>query len=252
MHSFKYKDTAIHYQSIGELDAPVIIWGHGWGQSHQAFMKLVPSLSNLGRHIVLDFPGFGDSPVPQSGGNWGSFEYAQAIADFISSEFPEQRVIWIGHSFGCRIGTQLAANHPNLVERMIFIAGAGLPRKRSIVFKAQVNAFKILKCLPFINKEKLRKKFGSADYLSAGEMRETFLSVINEDLSGEAKRISCPVKLIYGSDDTETPPEIGRRYQGLIKDASMVELEGQDHYTVLSGGRHQVAPLIKKFITEKY
>lgn len=250
MHSFQHKDATIHYQSIGEADAPVIIWGHGWGQSHQAFLPLATSLAQLGRHIIIDFPGFGSSPVPENGGNWGSFEYAEAMADFIQTTFPEQRIIWIGHSFGCRVGTQLAAHHPDLVERMVFIGGAGLPRKRSLYFKARVTLFKILKHLPLINKDKLRKKFGSSDYLSAGEMRETFLSVIRENLSDEAQKVTCPVQLIYGTNDTETPPEIGRRYQSLMQDARMVELEGQDHYSVLSNGRHQVVHLIKQFITK--
>ena len=249
MHSFPYKDTTIHYQSLGDADAPVVIWGHGWGQSHQAFMALATSLPKLGRHILIDFPGFGDSPVPDSA-DWGSRDYAECIAAFIMAEFPNQRVIWIGHSFGCRVGVQLAAHHRDLIDRMISIAGAGLPRKRSIAFQARVNAFKFLKRMPFIDKDKLRQKFGSADYLSAGALHQTFINVIREDLSPEAKKIACPVLLIYGADDTETPPEIGRRYEALIKNASMIELEGQDHYTVLGSGRHQVAPLIKKFISE--
>ena len=80
MHSFKHKDATIHYQSIGERDAPVVLWGHGWGQSHQALMALAMSLTRIGRHILVDFPGFGNSPVPEDGGNWGSFEYAEAMA----------------------------------------------------------------------------------------------------------------------------------------------------------------------------
>jgi hypothetical protein len=54
--------------------------------------------------------------------------------------------------------------------------------------------------------------------------------------------------LIYGTQDTETPLEIGERFHGLIAGSSLVSLEGQDHYTVLGAARHQVAPHLKKFI----
>ena len=76
------------------------------------------------------------------------------------------------------------------------------------------------------------------------------VKVNHEDLSDLVPQITCPVKLIYGENDDETPPEIGERLNKLIKDSEMVHLAGQDHYSVLSEGRHQVAPILKKFIDQ--
>ena len=72
--------------------------------------------------------------------------------------------------------------------------------------------------------------------------------VVNEDLSDVAKLVRCPVALIYGAADDETPPEIGRRLAKIIPDASYVELDGLDHYSVLGAGRHQIAYQLKRFV----
>lgn len=254
LHIFQGDGFELAYAQLGATHGPVIIWGHGWGQNHTGFLPLAQSLAPLGRHIVLDFPGFGESPVPfdKAEDSWGSGRYADAMAEFIGAEFAGERVIWIGHSFGCRVGTQLGARYGGLVQRMVFVAGAGLKRKRGlvqrVVLRCKVLAFKAgkrFKDWPFI------KRFasqGSADYRNAGPMRGTLVQVVNEDLAAEAAAITCPVLLIYGSNDTETPPETGERYKALIKNSEMVHLSGQDHYSVLSDGRHAVAGLIKNFI----
>ncbi|MCB1650802.1 MAG: alpha/beta hydrolase [Alphaproteobacteria bacterium] len=231
-----------------------IFWGHGWGQDHRAFEPLAESLSRLGRHVVLDFPGFGTSPEPQA--IWGTEDYADAMADFIRAQTGEgEKIIWCGHSFGGRVGVQLAARHPDLVAGLFLVAAAGLPRKRplwqKLYFKGRVALFKTLKKLiPLgLSEEWLKTKFGSADYKNvSGTMRGIFVRTVNEDLSTVAQSVSCPVLLMYGTQDSETPPEIGRRYAQLIPRAEMIELEGLDHYTVLGAGRHQLASALQRFI----
>ena len=161
-----------------------------------------------------------------------------------------------GHSFGCRVGLRLAKRHPDLIKGMCLIAGAGLPRKRSlwnkVYFGARIYLFKFLKRrIPFgVSKDWLYKKFGSADYRSAGPLRQIFIKVVNEDLSDVAAQISCPVALIYGSKDTETPADIGQRLSLIIPNSKMILLDGYDHYTILSAAQHQVAHQINALIKD--
>lgn len=243
-------EQAIHFEQLGG-SGPDIFWGHGWGHSLQAFLPLARSLENAGAHRVIDFPGFGDSPLPPE--NWGTAEYADAIAAFIKDQ-TSRKIIWIGHSFGCRVGIQLAARHPELIAGMFLIAAAGLPRKRplhkKLYFKARIKLYKFLKKLiPFGLPEKwLLKTFASPDYLKSGPLRKILVRVVNEDLSEQARTVKCPVTLLYGGQDTETPPEIGHRLAHLIPGAEMVVMDGFDHYTILSEARHQVARRINAFI----
>ena len=231
------------------------VWGHGWGQNRHAMASLAQSLAGLGHHTLLDFPGFGDAPHP--GAAWQTADYADLVARLIRTSFDGAPVVWTGHSYGGRVGIQLAARHPELVSHLVLIAAAGLPRQRTLAERARmagrVYTFKTLKHLaPYVGMdvEKLRSKFGSADYQAAGDMREILIHAIREDLSNQAARISCPTKLIYGARDTETPPEIGERLAALIPSADLTVLDGQDHYSVLGDGRHQVAKRIRDFLTE--
>ena len=154
-----------------------------------------------------------------------------------------------------RVGIQLAARYPELIDSLVLIAAAGLQRKRSLAQQARVTGkiytFKTLKRLaPVIGMDvdKLRDSFGSADYRAAGEMRDILSTVVREDLSEIATGINCPTRLIYGERDTETPPEFGERLSGLIPHAELSILGGQDHYSLLAEGRHQVAKRIRDFL----
>lgn len=234
-------------------DMPVVVWAHGWGQSHHGFAKLIEPFKARAHHICLDFPGFGASaPPPES---WGTAEYADLIASFLKDQnLPP--VIWVGHSFGCRVGTQIATRHPDMIRRMVFIAGAGLKTKRPlpkrVYLYCRIKLFKMLRCLvpEGTFKTRLMAAFGSADYKNAGPMRQVFIRVVNEDLSAHAQAITCPVTLVYGSEDTETPPQLGRKYKSLIPDSTLHILDGQDHYTVLDNGRHQVVKILNDVINK--
>jgi pimeloyl-ACP methyl ester carboxylesterase len=232
---------------------PRIVWAHGWGQDRRALKPLAEALSGLGTHLLLDFPGFGESPPPAAA--WDTADYADAAADLIATRPPAGATIWVGHSFGCRVGLQLAARHPDAVSGMFLIAGAGLPRRRSLPERvrlgARVRTFKALKrAAPLLglDVEALRRRFGSADYASAGEMRAILARVVSEDLSDVARHISCPVQLVYGENDTETPPEIGQRLARLIQNAELAVLPRHDHHSVLTSGRHQVLKRLRDFV----
>lgn len=246
------QENTIHFKTYGGEAGPTIIWTHGWAQSHSCFKKLINTLEKMGKHIAIDFPGFGESPEPND--VWGTADYADSLANLIKTQ-TSGKVIWVGHSFGCRVGLQIATRHPDLIDGMFFIAGAGLKRKRSpikaLYLKLRVLTYKLLKaCIPIgVNEEWLIKTFAATDFKNAsGIIRQIFVKVVNEDLSDIAKNVTCPVHLVYGENDTETPTEIGQRLNKLIPSSELTILQGQDHYSVLGDGRHQVAPLLKNFI----
>lgn len=229
-----------------------LLWAHGWGQSGSAFRPLAEALAPLAPSTLIDFPGFGASAVPPT--HWGTAEYADAVQQWMLLRFTGQSVIWIGHSFGCRVGIQLAARHPQALRAMALIAGAGLQRRRSLAQRIRLAArrsfFKaargILREGPAL--DRLRRRMGSADYRNAGAMRPILTRVVAEDLSAVASTISCPTLLLYGRNDTETPPEIGERLHTLITGSQLTILEGYGHLDILNEGRHQVALRLRRFL----
>lgn len=231
---------------------PTLVWAHGWGQSGEFLLPMAESLAAFDSSYLIDFPGFGHSPLPPA--PWGTEDYADATALWLHS-LPRKPLLWIGHSFGCRIGIQLAARHPGLFSGMVLMAAAGLQRKRSPIqqlkFTSRVALYKIAKT--FVPegpaRDRLRKSFGSSDYQQSNPgLRPILVKVVNEDLSPQAAQVTIPTLLLYGADDTTTPPEIGQRLHKLIPNSQLVLLDGFDHYTILSRGRHQALQQIVQFM----
>lgn len=83
-------------------------------------------------------------------------------------------------------------------------------------------------------KEKLRGKVGSSDYKASNTiLKETMKIIVNEDLSHLLPKISVPTLLIWGSLDTATPIEDGRKMEKMIPDAGLVEYKGSSHFSYL-------------------
>ncbi len=77
--------------------------------------------------------------------------------------------------------------------------------------------------------EARRHRSGSSDYRAAsGVMRDVFVRLVNETYEDELREITCPVELVWGSDDTAAPVAVAER---------AVELLAHPSLTVLSGSR---------------
>lgn len=237
-------------------DVPHVIWAHGWGQDHHAFLALARSLERAAHHTLFDFPGFGQSPAPPQkadGSAWGTADYADAVAEWLAT-LPRGRRIWVGHSFGGRVGLRLAVRHPAAVDAMVLVGSHGLRPRRSLVARVRiflrVRMFKTLRLLEKfgVDVSARKAKYGSADYRSAGSMRPVFVKVVSEDQTEDVKAIRMPMVIIYGALDDQAPPDIGERLSKLIPGSSLSILPGLDHYTVLSDGGPQVAHAVAKLL----
>ena len=74
------------------------------------------------------------------------------------------------------------------------------------------------------------EKFGSDDYKQLNDiMKQTFVKVVNEDLSDDARKISIPTLLVWGKKDKDTPLYMGKTFNKLIKNSKLIILNG-GHY----------------------
>jgi pimeloyl-ACP methyl ester carboxylesterase len=242
--------AAYHIDAPHRARATELVWGHGWGQTHAQLRELADSARHIGPSWLIDFPGFGASPPPP--GSWGTAEYAATIAGWLGERGGLRRV-WIGHSFGGRVGLQLAARYPALVSGLFLIAAAGVPPRSASWKRLRLGArkctYKAARTLvpEGRGREWLRRRLGSADYARAGLLRPVLTKVVAEDLSDVVGAVQCPVMLLYGDRDRETPPEIGYRIRSLSARADLFILHGFDHYDILTEGRHQVLHRLNQF-----
>ncbi|UTW59150.1 alpha/beta hydrolase [Kordiimonas sp. SCSIO 12603] len=245
-------DTSWFYKELGASEN-TIHWLHGWGTSHTSFSRMAELFKKDASNRLYDLPGFGNTPALSE--DAGTFEYSEA---FIKQLDPSQSHIIIGHSYGGRVAIQLAAKYPDRIKAIILVAGAGLQRKRSLKFKTRAFLLRTLGKLARFSdslfktsfREAYTNKFGSTDYKNAGVLRQTLVKAVTEDLSPQAREVRCPTLLVYGSEDADTPPEIGRKYERLIPLARYEELSGYDHHDILSRGAYQCEALIKAFLKD--
>jgi pimeloyl-ACP methyl ester carboxylesterase len=232
-----------HYFDKGRGEA--VLFLHGWGSSYALFKPFMDAVAGQYRVCALDLPGFGETGEPPAA--WSVDDYGDFVLAFLDS-LGIGRVIPVAHSFGGRIVIKLASREklPVTINKIVLIDSAGIRPKKTVKQKLRLALYKgvkhiialgpIKKKVPALT-EAWRKKFGSPDYLNAGpRMRECFIKVINEDLTPCLPKINCPVLLVWGENDRETPIEDGKLMERLIPGAGLVTLNNAGHYSFLDQG----------------
>ena len=62
-------------------------------------------------------------------------------------------------------------------------------------------------------------------------MREVLVKLLGERYEDSIAKITIPVTLVWGADDTTTPITGARVAAGLFADASLIEVDGGHHLT---------------------
>jgi pimeloyl-ACP methyl ester carboxylesterase len=228
------------YSQIGNRAAPVAVLLHGWGSRSQDFDALAKHLSSRFCVIYLDLPGFGGTQTPAE--PWHVGDYVEFVCAFLAKLECGQLQVLIGHSFGGRICLKGIGEGVLKPMYLILIGSAGVTHSRSLrnqVLTVVAKIGKAITSLPGLSRlqARLRRRLydvaGSQDYLATGPMRQTFLNTIGEDLQADAARITTPALLIWGANDTDTPPTDGRILANHMAHGTFSLVAGAGHYAHL-------------------
>lgn len=242
---FPYDGLNVAYYKVG-TGKPLIML-HGWGSSSAVMMPLAKKLAKHRTCVLLDLPGFGESPEPRSA--WSIGNYADMVLGFIQDNYSDTPVDFLVHSFGGRILLKILSmkDRPIPIEKMIITGGAGLKPKRSLSYHVKRLTAKLLK-LPVklvipskrdavmnrLRKTNLWKSLGSSDYQKlTGVMRETFVKSVTEFFDDHLPAIDDEMLLLWGRDDTATPIDQAKRLERGLKNSALVEIEDAGHYAFL-------------------
>ena len=236
------KGVNIYYEQSGAGKDVLLL--HGWGCSTKHFEQIASDLSKDHRVTVIDFPAHGQSGRPPE--PWGVKEFAACVKDLMGQLGIAPCDI-IAHSFGGRVALYLAANEPQVVNRLVLTGCAGLKKpqteeqkKRSEAYQKKKKTLQGLAKLPLVggiaekSLKALQWKYGSADYNALDdEMKKTFVKVISEDLRPLLPKINASTLLIWGENDQDTPLWMGQAMEQEIPDAGLVIFENDDHFAYL-------------------
>lgn len=228
----------IFYDFAGEGNTIVLM--HGWGGQVDSFKPVFDYLSKSYKVYVFDFPGFGKSDLPPEA--WGTEEYGKFVMKFFEALNIVKANI-VAHSFGGRIAIWLAANFPEIVNKLVLIDSAGIRPKRTFKYRTKAliaKSGKRLFLVPIFGKyggsllNHLYRLVGSKDYQQqTGIMRSTLVKVVNEDLRSLLPKILAPTLLIWGENDKDVPLSSARIMEKGIKDAGLVVFKNAGHFSYL-------------------
>tara|TARA_Y200000002_G_C22653093_1_gene652256 strand:+ start:165 stop:821 length:657 start_codon:yes stop_codon:yes gene_type:complete len=173
--------------------------------------------------LSLDLPGHGDSEGP-------SLSSIEEISDWVKdliNELNLKKINFIGHSQGCLVGIDFASRYPDLIERLVLVAGSyKLPVNQDLLDLAEAGDEKALLLMmkwgyegskAFIGGNPVKKIINSTR-----EIREILyvdLRASNNYKSGKEslEKINCYTLCIFGDLDKMVPLEAGNKMAEKIK-----------------------------------
>lgn len=226
----------INYIAKGKGE--VILFLHGWGQNITMMEPLIEDLKNNYKCVVLDLPGFGESCFNNTS---NISAYTENIRMFLKEKNLLPKYI-VGHSFGGKVALEYYLKYRDL-SKLVIIASPLLKPKRNLVYYFKIYKYKLTKKIIKYNKEKI----GSNDYKECSkEMKNFFISVVNEHYNNCIKQIDIPVLLLWGNKDRKVPVNKGKRLNKEIKNSELHIIRG-DHFAYLENLMYTKLTLNKFF-----
>lgn len=231
--TIEIKGISSCYKRDGKSNKAFVLL-HGWGQNKEMFEPLYAFLVSQHKTVIsVDFPGFGKTAEPNV--VYGVKEYAEWLQAILVLE-NIQEVIFVGHSFGCRIAYYFTANHFGKVKKLLMTGAAGVKPERSISYYVKVYSYKAMKViLPILGMKHVlqykQQSAGSSDYQnSTATMKGVLSKVVNEDLTPLFSEIQVPTLLVFGENDDATPLRDARIMEKNLENATLIVYENEGHF----------------------
>ena len=115
----RINDLDIFYRDAGPQAAPAILLLHGFPTSSNMFRNLIPRLADSFRLIAPDYPGFGQSSMPDHKTYAYTFENYADIVDKLAGQLGVTKYSMYVMDYGAPVGYRLALRHPERVRALI-------------------------------------------------------------------------------------------------------------------------------------
>lgn len=116
-------DLDIFYREAGSQTAPVILLLHGFPTSSNMFRNLIPRLAASFRLVAPDYPGFGQSSMPDQKQFAYTFENYANIVRSLVEELNLRKYSLYVMDYGAPVGYRLALQNPERVQALIIQNG---------------------------------------------------------------------------------------------------------------------------------
>jgi len=226
------RGARIRFVEAGE--GPTLLLVHGYLASHVTWEDALGPLAERFRVIAPDLPGFGESEKPSPSRFPYTFDaFAESLVDLIAA-LGLTRVSVCGHALGGAVALVMAADHPDVVDRLALVSPVVYPQTRSpfvrlamqpvvgpLLFK-QIYGARLFKghFQKYVYGPTAEVPPARLDYLydvfnapAAREAAYATMSAMHDTRSLVARlpRVTAPTMVAWGRHDPSNPITHGRR-----------------------------------------
>ncbi|HEX2293351.1 MAG TPA: alpha/beta fold hydrolase [Gaiellaceae bacterium] len=196
------------------MTAPPVVLVHGITASTDWWRSTARALEGHDVHVAR-LPGFRYR------------EAAAWLADWIEAEGLHKAAV-VGHSMGGTVSLVLAAQRPDLVERLALIAPAG-------IFAARSRRSYVLPIARSVGVSPRRIMRAARDAARIGPLRlwQVGSDLLASDIRDTLHRVEAPTLILWGADDRLLPPTLGSVFSSELPNAELVVLERCGHIPML-------------------
>ena len=218
----------IHYYETG--DGPPLILLHGLGLDATFWVLQIPVLARTHRVFAVDMIGFGRSDKPP-------LEYSiETFVEFLEGFMRQAgiaKATLVGLSLGGWIAVEFAAQHPEMVDRLVLVNSAGLrppaplpPAALALLNPGSLADERNLLHFVFYNQElvseayvelSFQRRVRSGNGYTVARMINS-MQTREEWIDARLAKVTAPALVVWGRDDRLIPlsmgEEIARRLPG--------------------------------------
>ena len=246
----------VHVLDVGG-GGGVILLLHGTGRSVADWQEgLADRLGEKHRVIGIDYYGLGLSDRTHSW-RYGIALWAQQAIDVLDA-LEIERVTAVGHSAGGAVAAILTADHPERVNRAVFIGhGMALDPMQIVPLLPGIGEISMARTAIFsdVFSENHERRLAAA-YAIRGT-RAALLTFIRRQytidglrlVTGTYEDIQRPVLQVHGSEDASIPIAAARRLASRLGDARLLPIVGVGHDVHIEAP-NELADAIETFIRD--
>ena len=239
-----------------DIKKPTILLMHGSGLSHIVWSLHEQFYASQGFNaLAIDLPGHGNSEGP-------ALKSIQEISNWIKQLMKEiniNKIIFIGHSQGSLIGIDFGSRYPDLLEKLVLVAGSyKMPVNQDLIDLAEAGDEKAVLLMmkwgyegskAFIGGNPVKKIINSSR-----EIREILAVDLNacnnyNDGKDSLEKINCPTLCIFGDLDKMVPLEVGNKMAAMIKNSEKKIIDNCGHMIIFEKA-FEMRKLVKEFLTK--